>query len=99
MIYGPFSAEYGGNAMGGVVNIETAIPTERTFHFEGAIFQQDFKEVGFDDKVNGRKTFASYGDKFGDFSLYASWVHLRNDSQPMNFSSGPTRNRPVPNRW
>ena len=29
VIYGPYSAEYGGNAMGGVVNLYTRNPTER----------------------------------------------------------------------
>lgn len=85
VIYGPFSAEYGGNAMGGVVNMETRIPTEREFHLEGSMFTQNFKELGFDDRVNGGRLFGSYGDKFGNLSLYSSWIHLENDSQPMDF--------------
>ncbi len=72
VVYGPFSAEYGGNAMGGVVNFETKIPTERTFHLEGSMFQNDYKDVGFQDKLNGRRVFGSYGDKFGNLSLYTS---------------------------
>jgi len=31
----------------------------------------------------------SYGEKFGDFSLYASYNHLENDSQPQNFRYSP----------
>jgi len=85
VVYGPFSAEYGGNAMGGVVNFETKIPTKRTFHLEGSMFQNDFDEVGFKDKLNGRRLFGSYGDKFGNLSLYTSWIHLENDSHPMDF--------------
>ncbi len=85
VIYGPFSAEYGGNAMGGVVNMETKIPNQQEFHFEGSMFLQDFNEVGFDDNQSGGRLFGSYGNKFGDFSLYTSWIHLENNSQPMDF--------------
>lgn len=85
VIYGPFSAEYGGNAMGGVVNMETKIPNQQEIHFEGSMFFQDFNEVGFDDNQSGGRLFGSYGNKFGDFSLYTSWIHLENNSQPMDF--------------
>ncbi len=85
VIYGPFSAEYGGNAMGGVVNMETRIPNQQELHFEGSMFLQDFNEVGFDDTQGGGRLFGSYGDKFGDLSVYTSWIHLENNSQPMDF--------------
>ncbi len=85
VIYGPFSAEYSGNSMGGVVNIETAIPAERKFRLQGTLFSQHFDALGFDKNVNGYKGFASYGDKFGDLSVYLSYNRLENDSQPMDF--------------
>jgi len=84
-IYGPFSAEYGGNAMGGVIKMETRIPIEREFYFEGSLFRQNFEELGFNDNLNGNRLFGSYGDKFGNLSLYASWVHLENKSHPQDF--------------
>lgn len=85
VIYGPFSAEYSGNAMGGVVNIETRIPTERRIHVEGTMFQQAFDHQGFDDAMTGSRGFVSYGDRWGGFSLYAAYNHLANDSQPMDY--------------
>ncbi len=85
VVYGPYSAEYSGNAMGGAVNIETAIPTERQFHVEGSLFQQNYDELGFDDDLDGFKGFVSYGDRIGDFSFYTSYNRLENDSQPQNF--------------
>lgn len=88
VLYGPFSAEYSGNAMGGVILIETAIPREREFHFDGSFFSQSFDDYGFDDTVNGYKTFASYGDRIGDFSLYLSYNRLENESQPQSFFYG-----------
>ena len=42
ILYGPFSAEYSGNSMGGVVLIETAIPQEREVHVDLDYFSQDF---------------------------------------------------------
>ena len=42
ILYGPFSAEYSGNSMGGVVLIETAIPQAREVHVDLDYFSQDF---------------------------------------------------------
>lgn len=88
VLYGPFSAEYSGNAMGGVVEIETAIPQEQEFHFDSSYYSQSFDDYGFDDTVNGYKTFMSYGDKVGDTSYYLSYNRLESDSQPQTFRFG-----------
>ena len=85
VVYGPFSAEYGGNAMGGVVNIETRIPRERRFRIEGSMFQQSFDHQGFDDDMAGARGFLSYADRIGAFSLYGAYSRLENDSQPMDY--------------
>ncbi len=85
VIYGPYSAEYSGNAMGGAIEIETAIPTERNFHLEGSIFNQNYDELGFDEDLAGFKGFASYSDKIGNLGFYASYNRLENESQPQNF--------------
>ena len=93
VLYGPFSAEYSGNSMGGVVLIETAIPQEREFHIDGTFFTQEFDDYGFDDNVSGFKGFMSFGDKVGDLSYFLSYNHLENDSQPQSFrdtGSDPT---------
>lgn len=97
IIYGPFSAEYSGNAMGGVVNIETAIPQEREIHADVSYFSQSFDAYGFDDSVSGYKSFFSYGDKIGDVSVYLSYNRLENDSQPQSFylDSGSNGNSPL----
>ena len=89
VLYGPFSAEYGGNAMGGVVNIETSIPTERRVHLEVGFFSQSYSELGYDDSLKGTKQFLSYEDKLGDFSLYFSYNHLENDGHPQTFHFSP----------
>jgi iron complex outermembrane receptor protein len=90
VIYGPFSAEHSGNAMGGVVLIETAIPQTREAHLDASYFFQDFSAYGFDRTLNGHKAFISYGDKIGNLSLYASYNRLENDAQPQTFHYGST---------
>ncbi|MDH5424603.1 MAG: TonB-dependent receptor [Gammaproteobacteria bacterium] len=95
VVYGPFSAEYGGNAMGGVVLIETKIPQKQEFHFDGMMFSQSFADYGFDDTVNGYKGFMSYGDKIGDLSLYMSFNHLDNESQPQIFRDSGFGGAPI----
>ncbi|MDQ2077780.1 TonB-dependent receptor [Marinimicrobium sp. ABcell2] len=85
VLYGPFSAEYSGNAMGGVVLIETGIPQKREFYAEGTFFSQQFSDYAFDDHLNGHKGFVSYGDKVGNLSYYLSYNRLENESQPQNF--------------
>lgn len=96
VLYGPFSAEYSGNAMGGVVDIETAIPQQREFHFDSAYFTQTFDDYGFDDTVSGYKSFLSYGDKIGNTSYYLSVNRLENESQPQTFYFGGGSNSASP---
>lgn len=86
VVYGPFSAEYSGNAMGGVVNIETKIPTESQFRFEGMLINQDFDVLGVrDDSLGGFRGFVSYGDRIGNFSYYGAMTRLENHGQTQAF--------------
>jgi iron complex outermembrane receptor protein len=88
VLYGPFSAEFSGNSMGGVVLIESAIPQQREFHFDSSYFSQNFDAYGFDKTATGHKAFFSYGDKFGDTSVYLSYNRLDSESQPQTFYYG-----------
>lgn len=83
VIYGPYSAEYAGNAMGGVVDIKTRTPEERRFTLQGTLMSQQYDELGTDDTFNGNKTFMSYEDRIGDFTVFASYNRLENESHPM----------------
>ncbi|VUD63816.1 Vitamin B12 transporter BtuB [Thalassocella blandensis] len=85
VLYGPFSAEYSGNAMAGVINIETIIPQHQQFHAELSSFAQDFEAYGFSDTLPGYRGFVSYGNRWDDVSLYLSYNHLENKSQPQTF--------------
>lgn len=96
VLYGPFSAEFSGNSMGGVVLIESAIPQQREFHFDSSYFSQNFDAYGFDETVNGHKEFFSYGDKFGDTSVYFSYNRLDSESQPQTFYFGGATSSATP---
>lgn len=98
VLYGPFSAEYSGNSMGGVMEIETAIPQQSEFHFDTSYYSQTFDDYGFDDTLNGYKTFMSYGNKVGNTSYYVSFNRLENKSQPQTFRYGghSTSSNPTP---
>lgn len=85
VLYGPYSAEYSGNAMGGVIAMETLIPTERRFYAQGTLFSQQFDELGFDKAQDGYKGFISYGDRWGGLSFYASYNLLENEGHPQSF--------------
>lgn len=85
VIYGPFSAEYSGNAMGGVVNINTKLPDKYEFNAEASVFAQDFEHMGTKETYMGHREFVSVGDRFDNVSLYLSHNHLENKSQPMSF--------------
>lgn len=87
VIYGPFSAEYSGNAMGGVININTKMPDKFVFNAEASVFAQDYHYMGADDTYGGHHEYASVGDRFDKLSIYLSHNHLQNDSQPMTFRS------------
>ena len=85
VIYGPYSSEYSGNAMGGVVDIKTKTPTDRKVILKGQLFSQDYDELATDETYNGGKLFLSFEDRIGDLSIYTSYNHLENDSQPLTF--------------
>lgn len=87
VLYGPFSAQYGGNSMGGVINIETAIPQDREFNADISTFVQQAEAYDFDEDVSGYKGFVSFGDKIDNLSYFLSFNHLDNDAQPQTYKS------------
>jgi iron complex outermembrane receptor protein len=67
VVQGPFSSLYGGNAMGGVVNIITKMPEKREFTLESGYGSSWNRGQSLDDL---QKYYVSYGDKLADkFSL------------------------------
>ena len=69
MMYGPFSALYAGNSFGGVMSIDTRMPTKFETHASAQAFTQNFKLYGTDGSYNGSHFTASVGNKVNDFAF------------------------------
>jgi len=87
VLYGPYSAEYSGNAMNGVVQMKTRQPPDREATIQGTYFTQSYSDRGVDDTFDGYKGFISYGDKTGKLSYYGFFQRLENDSHPQSLAS------------
>jgi len=87
VIYGPFSALYPGNSMGGIVLMTTRMPEKLEAHAEVQVFQQNFKLYGTDASYPGQRFAASLGNKIGDWAFWLSADHLDTHGQPMSFST------------
>ena len=71
VVKGPFSALYGGNAMGGVVNIFTKMPEKREFTLKSGYGTAWTRGEANDDL---QKYYLSYGDNIKDkLSLFVSY--------------------------
>jgi len=90
VVYGPFSAEYSGNAIGGVVNITTRTPSEKKTIIDASFFSQDFESLETSDQFNGGKVFISHENRVGNLDYFVSYNHLENNSQPLDqfFTTG-----------
>jgi iron complex outermembrane receptor protein len=87
MMYGPFSALYAGNSFGGVMSIATRMPEKFEAHASAQTFVQGFKLYGTDEHYHGNHLTASFGNKVNDFSFWLGADYLKNEGQPMNFST------------
>jgi len=73
VVKGPFSSLYGGNAMGGVVNILTRMPEQREVTAKVGYGSSWERGTALDDLT---KLYLSYGDKFSnDLSVFTSFGH------------------------
>lgn len=99
VMYGPYSALYAGNSMGGVVNITTRMPEKFEAHASAQAFQQNFRLYGTDEHLRGNHFSAYVGDRVGDLSFWVGADHLENEGQPMDFvvrdASGGAGTTPV----
>ncbi len=86
VMYGPFSALYPGNSIGGVVLMTTHMPTKLEAHAQFDMFSQNFKLYGTDDSFSGTHAAASVGNKIGDWSFWLSADRLDNHSHPTDFT-------------
>ena len=87
IVYGPYSARYIGNSMGGIVNITTRDPQETEALVTTQGFVQPYKQFSTNDDYYGYSAEAGFGwkQKDGPFSVRLTARYFRNDGHPMTF--------------
>lgn len=86
VMYGPFSALYPGNSVGGVVLMTTHMPTKFEARAKLDTFGENFKLYGTDKNFTGTHGTATVGNKMGDWSFRLVADRLDNHSHPTDFT-------------
>lgn len=85
MLYGPFSAEYPGNAMGGVMRIDTKLPDQPEVTIKQTEALQDFDLYGTHKHLWTSQTTFTAGEHSGDWGFFFSANASNSFSQPLTF--------------
>lgn len=99
MLYGPFSAQYSGNALGGVLQITTRMPEKLEITAKQTSSIQDFSLWGTSTAFYANQTAITIGDKINDFSWLVTGNWLHGDTQPLTYitaASGTFGNAAAP---
>jgi iron complex outermembrane receptor protein len=88
VLYGPFSAVYGGNSVGAVVDYVTRMPTRFEAHAKLVASRQHFALYGSSDSFSGEQLSVSLGDRVGKWSWFSEVSRNDSEGQPLTF---PTR--------
>jgi iron complex outermembrane receptor protein len=87
VLYGPFSSQYSGNSMGGVINLNTRMPEKFEAQMDTIGMFQDMHRSGRNETLMGYKTFISAGDRIDKFSVWASYNRFENEGQPQTINA------------
>lgn len=95
IVYGPYSARYSGNTMGGLISITTSPPKDEEAFLTLQGFQQPYKQYGTDATYNGFTIEGGFALKQDDgpFSLRGSYRHFNNTGQPMSWNQLTASNK------
>jgi iron complex outermembrane receptor protein len=85
VLYGPFSASYGGNSVGAVVDYVTRMPRRFEAHATFSLSHQPFRLYNTRDKFNGRQGSVSLGDRQGAWSWFIDLSRNDSSGQPQTF--------------
>lgn len=84
VVEGPFSSLYGGNAIGGVVNVITKMPEKREATLKTGYGTSQYRGMAMDDL---RKVYLSYGDRlFNALSLFVSYGYQATNGFPTDLN-------------
>lgn len=86
IIYGPTSARYSGNSLGGVLRLETRDITERAAHINVQTFVQNFDYYATNERLLGYAVDGQVDLPLGDAGGIAlAYRHFDNDGQPQQW--------------
>lgn len=87
VLYGPFSSQYSGNSIGGVINLNTKMPEKFEAQMDATGMFQNMHRSGRNETLMGYKTFISAGDRIDKFSVWASYNRFENEGQPQTINA------------
>jgi iron complex outermembrane recepter protein len=85
VIYGPFSALYPGNSIGGVLAITTRMPDKFEVHASATGSVQPFSLYARSETNLAGNANILVGDRYGDFRYFFSYDHLDSQGQAQTF--------------
>src|SRR5689334_17384926 len=88
IVYGPYSARYGGNSMGGIVSVTTREPVETSGYTTLQTFAMPFDEYGFDETFKGYSVEAggTWKQESSPWSVRVGARHFENVGQSMTYN-------------
>jgi len=89
-LYGPFSAAYPGNSLGGVLLITTKMPEKFEFTAKQTEAFQTFERYSTKETFRTDQTSLSVGDRQGNFSYLLSANYQNSYSQPLTWITNAT---------
>ncbi len=95
VMYGPFSALYPGNSMGGVVTLTTRMPDRLEAHVDLKGGIEDFGLYGTGERNSQFDGSAAIGDRIGDFSFWVDFDHLDAYGHPLSFATAKLSTKPA----
>jgi len=87
VLYGPFSAAYGGNSVGAVVDYVTRMPKQFEAHARLAYVHQPFELYNTNATFHAKQASFSLGDRIGSFSWFLALNRTDSDGQPLTFAT------------
>lgn len=90
MMYGPFSAAYAGNSMGGVMRIVTRMPDKTEVSIKQTEAVQSFDLYGTHANYSTSQTSLSAGGRSGDLGWFFGANATNSFSQPLSIITGTT---------
>jgi iron complex outermembrane receptor protein len=89
MLYGPYSAAYAGNAMGGVMRIVTRLPDQPEVTIRQTEAVQDFDQYGTHRHLATSRTGVTAGGRSGRWGWLLSASALNSFGQPLSYVTAP----------